>query len=130
MLIASFLAENRKQFVVSTPSEIPLCTQHVRLHFVGFDLESHRACSFDSVKVYDGRTNRSPLKGTYCGSRVPADITSSGSAMFVSFTSDSSVTKAGFRIRFQKGETDATLILLHIFFLRGNKSQGFGPKRL
>ena len=109
MLIASFLAENRTKFVASTPSEIPFCLQHVRLHFVGFDLESHPSCRYDSVKVYDGRSNTSPLKGTYCGSSMPADITSSGSAMFVSFTSDSSVTKAGFRIRFQRGETNVTV---------------------
>ncbi|KAI0218535.1 Exoskeleton protein RP43 [Lamellibrachia satsuma] len=99
--------------------------KQVRLHFVGFNLELHPSCRYDSVKVYDGRSNRSPLKGTYCGSRMPADITSSGSAMFVSFTSDSSVTKAGFRIRFQKVSCSKLKVLTGLAGSIGTAGYGY-----
>ncbi|KAI0215046.1 Exoskeleton protein RP43 [Lamellibrachia satsuma] len=75
--------------------------KRMRLHFTRFNLEYGRSsCPYDRVKIYDGSSVYAPLKGTYCGSRVPSDITSSGNVVFVSFTSDHSITRSGFWIQY------------------------------
>lgn len=79
--------------------------QRMRLHFSKFDLESGSSCTYDRVKIYDGSSASAQLKGSYCGSNTPADVESSGSTMFVSFTSDYSVTQSGFEIRYSLGES-------------------------
>ena len=71
-----------------------------------FDLEyGRRSCPYDKLKVYDGSSARGTLRGTYCGSRTPKDIISKGKEMFVTFTTDRSVKKRGFKIDFSVGET-------------------------
>ena len=83
-----------------------LCSQTLRLHFVKFDLEYGRSsCPFDKLKVYDGSNSRGALRGTYCGTKTPDDILSKGKEMFVTFTTDLSVKKSGFEIRFSVGKT-------------------------
>ena len=55
-------------------------------------------CQYDSVTVFDGESV-TPL-ATLCGSSVPSPITSSGSSMIVRFTSDDTVTPAGFHVKY------------------------------
>lgn len=50
----------------------------------------------DFLRVYDGPSGASPLIGTYNGFTAPGIITSSGSSLTFSFTSDASVVYAGF----------------------------------
>ena len=71
-----------------------------------FDLEDSSSCSNNSVKVYDGSSASAPLKGTYCGTSIPAEIMSSGNTMFVTFTSDGSVTKYGFSSLYYISESE------------------------
>ena len=72
--------------------------QRVRLHFFSFSLE--KGC-YDKVKVYDGTNSYAPLIRSLCDTYgLPEDITASGNVAFVSFTSDSSGTGAGFRIQY------------------------------
>ena len=75
-----------------------LSFQLVHLHFTGFDIEFTYDCSYDSVKIHDGAGPSAPLLDTYCGSDSPGDITSSGNTLFVSFSSDNSITKDGFNV--------------------------------
>ena len=71
-----------------------------------FDLEyGSSTCPFDKVKVFDGSDAKATLKGTYCGNKKPKDIISKGNTIFVTFSTDYSVVKSGFRIRFSVGET-------------------------
>ncbi|KAI0226951.1 Exoskeleton protein RP43, partial [Lamellibrachia satsuma] len=75
--------------------------KRVRIYFISFNLEYHSSCRWDSVKVYDGSNANARLMGTYCGTKKPAGpMYSSGNSMFVTFTSDRSVTKPGFRIKY------------------------------
>ena len=83
----------------------PVWLQRMRLHFSKFDLESESSCTYDRVKIYDGSSASAQLKGSYCGSNTPGDVVSSGSTMFVSFTSDYSITQSGFEIRYSLGES-------------------------
>ena len=83
--------------------------QLVRLHFLSFDLEYSSHCQYDSVKVYYGTSANGRFLGAYCGSRVPADILSTGkmvlnNTLYVAFKSDATITKPGFRIRYSLGE--------------------------
>lgn len=71
-----------------------IITSNTRLElaFIRFETES----SYDKVKVYNGPHSSSTLIGQYGGSSLPGRITSSSSELYVTFTSDGSVTKSGF----------------------------------
>ena len=60
----------------------------VRLSFETFEIEDHRSCNYDWVKV---------SKKKYCGSKKPNPIISSGTQMTVTFNSDGSEKRKGFR---------------------------------
>lgn len=49
----------------------------------------------DRLRIFDGPTGASPLIGTYVGTTGPGLITSSGTSLTFSFTSDGSVVDAG-----------------------------------
>ena len=55
----------------------------VTLYFSSFDVHSS-----DTVRVYDGTTSSAALLGSFTGSTLPGDITSSSDAIFVEFVSD------------------------------------------
>ena len=79
--------------------------QRLRLHFNRFNLEyGDRTCPYDYVKVYDGGDANANLVGEFCGPTVPGDIITTQSAAFVSFSTDYSVTRSGFNIRYSRGE--------------------------
>jgi hypothetical protein len=69
--------------------------------------EFNTELSFDFVKLYDGTSSSAPLLGSYSGTAVPAAVTSTGSALTVVFTSDS--TNAGIRTGFVAGLTPASI---------------------
>jgi len=70
--------------------------QLVRLSFTSFAVEAEDACGYDVVRVYDGDSTGAAEVLTHCGSNVPSDVVSSGNVLYVKFTSDDSVTEAGF----------------------------------
>nr|Q9NH13.1 RecName: Full=Exoskeleton protein RP43; Flags: Precursor [Riftia pachyptila]AAF37867.1 exoskeleton protein RP43 [Riftia pachyptila] len=75
--------------------------KRVRLHFKRFHLENNnKYCPYDKLKIYDGSSASASLKGTLCGKRRPKDIESTGKTMFVTFSSDISLTFPGFRIQY------------------------------
>ena len=63
----------------------------ITLSFDRFNLASG-----DELKLYDGNSATAPLIGTYSGSSLPPSAVSTGSSMFVSLTTNSSVTAPGF----------------------------------
>ncbi|XP_064190205.1 cubilin [Anguilla rostrata] len=75
----------------------------VSLNFTHMELESHSGCAFDYVEVRDGMAETSALIGKYCGSTLPAPVTSSSNALWVRFKSDGSVSRAGFRAKYEVG---------------------------
>merc|ERR1711907_778919 len=64
----------------------------VKLTFSAFDLESN----YDFVKVYDGTSASGNMLGSLTGQTIPAPITSPSGKMFIRFTTDGSVSAAGF----------------------------------
>ncbi|XP_002161936.3 tolloid-like protein 1 isoform X2 [Hydra vulgaris] len=66
------------------------------LNFKSFDLEKHIECRYDYVVVKDGRTRNAKVIGQYCGSRIPQEISTNGSALYIEFVSDTSTQNKGF----------------------------------
>lgn len=78
----------------------------ITLIFTHMDLEANGASDcHDSVTVRQGNSDTSPEVGTYCGSIIPIPITSTGPSLFVSFSSDTSVTLTGFRATYTTSDS-------------------------
>ncbi|WP_196888510.1 CUB domain-containing protein [Aureivirga sp. CE67] len=65
----------------------------ITLDFSEFSTES----GFDNVRVYDGENNNAPLLGTFSGSTLPSELSTTFGVgeMFIEFTTDGSVTYSG-----------------------------------
>ncbi len=70
----------------------PTGASTITLNFTAFNTESGN----DLVKIYNGNSSAAPLIGTYSGSTLPASIISSGSSLFVTFTTNASNVSSGF----------------------------------
>ncbi|MBL4585432.1 MAG: hypothetical protein JKX84_00015, partial [Flavobacteriales bacterium] len=62
----------------------------VTLEFTSFQLHNS-----DAVNVYDGSNSGAPLIGSYTGNSLPAQITSTGATMYVSFVSNADLVAGG-----------------------------------
>lgn len=69
----------------------------IKLLFTDFDLEPHQECAYDHILVYDGATLDSNTLGRFCGAKLPHPLLASSNKMFLSFKSDASVQRKGFK---------------------------------
>lgn len=69
----------------------------IRLNFVVFEMESHPECSYDHISIYDGSTPNSPILGKFCGSKAPYPVAANTNEMYMTFKSDASIQRKGFR---------------------------------
>lgn len=67
-------------------------SNNVELIFFKFDTEEN----YDYIYVYDGASMMSSLIGKYHGNSLPAVITSSSKQLYVTFSSDKTVSSSGF----------------------------------
>ena len=67
----------------------------VMLVFKTFHIEYSSTCSYDSLSIYDGAGTSASLIGKYC-SESPGILISSSQHMYLSLTSDSSVSYPGY----------------------------------
>ena len=74
----------------------------VTVTFTHMDIEDTNDCGNDYVRVLEGNTLDAPEVGRYCGTRIPAAITSTGSAVTIIFVSDSRDQRSGFRAVYTK----------------------------
>ncbi|KAI0222187.1 Cubilin [Lamellibrachia satsuma] len=72
--------------------------KRVRLNFLSFHLQESTDCSYDSIKIYDGKDTNASMVRTVCGTTVPEDITSSTHTLFVHFSSGDTSTYSAFQI--------------------------------
>ena len=72
----------------------------VKLSFSSFNLESHSSCGYDWVELKNGLNSNSPTIGKFCGSSTPTPRVAYSGSMQVTFRSDGSVTRRGFRATF------------------------------
>ncbi|XP_078690973.1 cubilin-like isoform X2 [Branchiostoma floridae x Branchiostoma belcheri] len=71
----------------------------VVIRFPAFNVENAHNCVYDSLVVHDGLNDTAPVLETLCGSSARPVFTTGNSAFLV-FTSDGSVTEAGFLATF------------------------------
>jgi len=80
----------------------PEGADYIILTFTEFNTEAN----YDYVRVYDGPSTSAPLLGSYTGTSLPGAITSSGGSILVHFTSDYSVTAAGWTAEYTSGSVE------------------------
>ena len=61
-------------------------------------------CEYDSVEIRSGLDQNSRVHGTYCGSHIPAPVTSESNRLRIAFTTDNTVQKSGFSAYFFTGK--------------------------
>ncbi|XP_074049030.1 cubilin [Macrotis lagotis] len=74
----------------------------VELNILSLDIESHQSCSYDRLVIRDGESESAQELAVLCGREIPGPIRSSGEYLLLHFTSDSSVTGAGFNASYHK----------------------------
>ena len=72
----------------------------IQLNFSEIDVESHRTCNYDYVRIYNGADETAPPLGAYCSRHAAATVTSSSNQVLVVFRSDNSNTARGFSARY------------------------------
>ncbi|XP_018092892.1 neuropilin 2 S homeolog isoform X2 [Xenopus laevis] len=85
------------EWIISAPEP----NQKIVLNFnPHFDIEKHD-CKYDFIEIRDGDSESAELLGKHCGNIAPSTITSSGSQMYIRFTSDYARQGAGFSLRYE-----------------------------
>ena len=72
----------------------------VKFSFTHFDVEAYGSYVYDSVEPRNGLNENSPLIGRFCGNTKPSTQYAYSGAIRVTFKSDGSATRAGFRATF------------------------------
>ena len=67
----------------------------VVLEILDFEIEEE----FDYMTIYDGNNSNSPTIAILTGSAIHSTYFSSGTDMYITFTSDAAVTEKGFELR-------------------------------
>ena len=86
----------------------------IALVFQDFALEAHSECRYDNLKVYDGGNSTSPLIGTFCGTRSPGRIVSTGNMLHLVFNTDFSGSAKGFFANYTTGSACEYYIFFQI----------------
>ncbi|XP_038037989.1 neuropilin-2 isoform X2 [Anas platyrhynchos] len=79
----------------------PEANQKIILNFnPHFEIEKHD-CKYDFIEIRDGDSEAADLLGKHCGNIAPPTIISSGSSLYIKFTSDYARQGAGFSLRYE-----------------------------
>ncbi|XP_056146256.1 bone morphogenetic protein 1-like [Lampris incognitus] len=70
--------------------------EKIVLNFTSMDLFRSHLCWYDHVEVRDGFWRKAPLKGRFCGDKLPEPIVSSDSRLWIEFRSSSNWVGKGF----------------------------------
>ncbi len=68
----------------------------ITLEFLSFN-----TASGDILTVYDGETSSAPVLGTFQGTEIPEDVTSTGDRILITFNSDASGEAAGWLLSYE-----------------------------
>ena len=75
--------------------------QTIEIEFLAFDIEGSGGCVYDSVTLYDGSTDTSPLLGTLCGNVLPAVIASTQNFIMIQIATDHVFVYNGFLLEWR-----------------------------
>uniref|UniRef100_A0A182INM1 Uncharacterized protein n=1 Tax=Anopheles atroparvus TaxID=41427 RepID=A0A182INM1_ANOAO len=73
----------------------------VDIRFTRFHLEQSESCKFDYLEIFDGRSTEDTSLGKFCGDRMPAPYTSTGSTLLLKFHTDWSSPHPGFSLTYK-----------------------------
>ena len=76
--------------------------------------------SYDSLTVYDGDSNGSPMLGKYCGTSIPPSHISSNNNIFIHFDTDGYQTKTGFKLEYHPSNNNQQTCLAGVHALVGD----------
>ena len=76
----------------------------IKVLFNDFELQQDQALSltrfpFDNLTFYDGKSDSSLFLGSFCGTVHPEVVYSTGSYLYITLQTDSTITSRGFSIR-------------------------------
>ena len=80
------------QFKVNNPKP-----KHIL--FYQFIISFHFRC--DSLTIFDGDSENSPMVGKYCGSEIPSSFMSSSNDIFIVFKSDDLTNGPGYKLEYK-----------------------------
>lgn len=72
----------------------------ISLVFSDFEMESHGACEFDYLEIYDGHDENSTVIGRYCGANRPGQIISTYNMIHFVFNVDATIAGRGFQANY------------------------------
>ena len=81
--------------------DLPAKYKSIELTFDGLFLEESVDCVKDRVTILNGVSADSLPLGSYCGSQLPATLRSSTGSVTIKFTSDNTVNREGFKLRYR-----------------------------
>uniref|UniRef100_A0A672PXV5 Metalloendopeptidase n=1 Tax=Sinocyclocheilus grahami TaxID=75366 RepID=A0A672PXV5_SINGR len=70
--------------------------EKIILNFTSMDLYRSHLCWYDHVEIRDGYWRKAPLKGRFCGDKLPEPIISTDSRLWIEFRSSSNWVGKGF----------------------------------
>ncbi|XP_077456618.1 bone morphogenetic protein 1a isoform X1 [Stigmatopora argus] len=70
--------------------------EKIILNFTSMDLYRSHLCWYDHVEIRDGYWRKAPLKGRFCGDKLPEPIVSTDSRLWIEFRSSSNWVGKGF----------------------------------
>ncbi|GCB68137.1 hypothetical protein scyTo_0012236, partial [Scyliorhinus torazame] len=76
--------------------------EKIILNFTAMDTFRSRLCWYDYVEVRDGYWKKAPLRGRFCGDKVPASLISTDSRLWIEFRSSSSWVGKGFSATYEE----------------------------
>ena len=77
----------------------------IALTFRDFAMETHSDCRYDNLRIYDGGNSTAPIVGTFCGTRSPGRIVSTGNMLHLVLKSDFSSSARGFFANYTTGSS-------------------------
>ncbi|CAP34105.2 Protein CBR-NAS-39 [Caenorhabditis briggsae] len=86
--------QNCSWHFVTTPGH------RLMLTFSIFQVEEHAQCKYDAVSVFDGGDDSAQLAGVFCGLTPPPLLLSSSNELYLTFSSDASVSRRGFQAQY------------------------------
>ena len=76
----------------------------IELEFEHFELEHHHNCDYDYLEIREGGVAGGAVVGRWCGADTPPGYTSNTNSLYLTFRSDYSVSRSGFRLRYTTGD--------------------------
>ena len=83
------------QWVVIAPPE-----HIVQINFIAFEIEEDKECKYDYVQIFNNGSERAESLGRFCGSTIPAVLTSTDNVVTIVFKTDESTSRNGFSASF------------------------------